>query len=50
MTTEMIFKYVMMSIGAWLGWLIGEFTPTFPLITVATLFVLYDSWSAYELD
>ena len=50
MTTEMVFKYVMMMIGAWLGWLIGEFTPTFPLITVATLFVLYDSWSAYELD
>lgn len=33
-----------------LGWLVGEFTPAFPLLAVAFLFVLYDAWSAYELD
>lgn len=36
--------------GGLLGWFIGHFEPTFPLIFVAIAFILYDSWSAYELD
>lgn len=39
-----------MTAGGILGWLVGEFSPAFPLIIIATLFVLYDAWSAFELD
>ena len=39
-----------MTCGGLVGWVIGKFEPAFPLIVIATLFVLYDSWSAYELD
>ena len=37
-------------VGGVVGWVIGRFEPAFPLIIIATLFVLYDAWSAYELD
>ena len=43
-------KWLALTIGGFFGWFIGEFEPAFPLIIVATLFVLYDAWSAYELD
>ena len=36
--------------GGLVGWIVGKFEPAFPLIIIATLFVLYDAWSAYELD
>lgn len=36
--------------GGILGWFVGEFRPTFPLILVAIAFIMYDSWTAYELD
>ena len=39
-----------MAIGGWLGWLIGEFHPTFPLIIVAIIFIVYDAYTAYCLD
>lgn len=39
-----------LTMGGIAGWLVGEFAPAFPLIIIATLFVLYDAWSAYELD
>lgn len=42
--------WLVMSLGGLIGWFVGEFTPAFPLITIATLFVLYDAWSAFELD
>lgn len=44
------FDYIVMILGGVCGWFVGEFKPTFPLVIIATLFVLYDSWSAYELD
>lgn len=44
------FSLIMLTIGGCLGWVVGKFEPAFPLIIVATLFVLYDSWTAYELD
>ena len=50
MNMEKVFEYCIMSLGGVIGWFVGEFTPAFPLIIIATLFVLYDSWSAYELD
>ena len=39
-----------LAIGGIVGWVVGKFSPAFPLIIIATLFVLYDAWSAYELD
>ena len=37
-------------IGGALGWLVGELEPTFPLIIVAVIFIVYDAWTAYCLD
>lgn len=37
-------------IGGGIGWLIAEFEPTFPLIIVAIIFIVYDAWTAYQLD
>lgn len=45
-----ITKWLALTVGGIFGWFVGEFEPAFPLIIVATLFVLYDAWSAYELD
>ena len=39
-----------LTFGGVVGWVVGRFEPAFPLIIIATLFVLYDAWSAYELD
>jgi hypothetical protein len=50
MNLEKVFEWCFMTLGGVAGWVIGEFTPAFPLIIIATLFVLYDSWSAFELD
>ena len=43
-------EYVLSILGGLVGWFIGVFDPTFPLILVAIAFILYDSWTAYELD
>ena len=43
-------KAAFVAIGGWVGWLIGEFKPTFPLIIVAIIFIVYDAWTAYQLD
>lgn len=43
-------KWLSLTVGGIFGWIVGKFEPAFPLIIVATLFVLYDAWSAYELD
>lgn len=37
-------------IGGGLGWFIGEFAPAFPLIIVAVVFIMYDAFTAYQLD
>ena len=47
---ERVFEWIMLTAGAFIGWVVGRFEPAFPLIIIATLFVLYDAWSAYELD
>lgn len=44
------FEWFFLAIGGAIGWLIGRFEPAFPLLAVAFMFVLYDAWSAYELD
>ena len=43
-------EWLMGIAGGFVGWFVGIFKPTFPLILVAIAFILYDSWSAYELD
>lgn len=43
-------KWLFLTIGGAIGWVIGRFEPAFPLLAVAFMFVLYDAWSAYELD
>ena len=47
---ERLFEWLMLTAGGIIGWVVGRFEPAFPLIIIATLFVLYDAWSAYELD
>ncbi len=37
-------------IGGGMGWLVAEFRPTFPLIVVAVVFIVYDAWTAFQLD
>lgn len=44
------FEWLSLTFGGVVGWIVGKFEPSFPLIIIATLFVLYDAWSAYELD
>ena len=43
-------EWFSLTIGGIIGWIVGRFEPAFPLIIIATLFVLYDAWSAYALD
>ena len=45
-----VFEWLSLIFGGIIGWVVGKFEPAFPLIIIATLFVLYDAWSAYELD
>lgn len=50
---EMIFKIwkmMAMCAGGMVGWLVAEFRPTFPLVVVAVVFILYDAYTAYRLD
>lgn len=44
------FEWLSLTLGGIIGWIVGRFEPTLPLIVIAMLFVLYDAWSAYELD
>ena len=47
---EKVFEWLFLTLGGVIGWFVGKFEPAIPLIIIATLFVLYDAWSAYELD
>jgi len=47
---EKIVEWLSLTFGGLIGWVFGRFEPAFPLMMVAMLFVLYDAWSAYELD
>lgn len=46
----MDWKILFATIGGGIGWLIGECKPTIPLIIVAVVFILYDAWTAYQLN
>ena len=43
-------KAAFVALGGWIGWLVGEFQPTFPLVIVAIIFIVYDAWTAFQLD
>lgn len=45
-----ICKAIWLAIGGAVGWLVDEFEPTFPLIIVMILFVVYDAVTAFQLD
>ena len=45
-----IAKYVWALIGGGLGWIVGEFRPTFPLIIITVIFIVSDAWTAYQLE
>lgn len=45
-----ICKFLMMAFGGIIGWIVAEFRPSFPLIVVAIIFILYDAYCAYKLD
>lgn len=47
---EKYVDFIAAIIGGLVGWFVGKFEPTFPLILVAIAFIIYDSWTAYELD
>lgn len=50
MDINKILEFLVGLIGGLFGWFMGIFAPTFPLIFVAIAFIVYDSWTAYELD
>jgi hypothetical protein len=43
-------KILFAATGGYIGWAINEFKPTFPLIVVVIVFIVYDAWTAYQLD
>ncbi len=45
-----IWKAFFAFIGGCVGWFVAEFKPTFPLIIVAVIFIVYDAYTAYALD
>lgn len=47
---EKTLEWIVAIVGGVLGWFVGMFEPTFPLILVAIAFIVYDSWTAFELD
>lgn len=49
-TANLIWKYLCYATGAVTGYLIAEFEPTFPLITVAIIFILFDAYTAWDLN
>lgn len=49
-TVNIVWKYICYVIGAVAGYLIAEFEPTFPLITVAIIFILFDAYTAWDLN
>ena len=47
---ERYLEWIFCFLGGIVGWFVGKFEPTFPLIYVAIAFIVYDSWTAYELE
>lgn len=43
-------KGVCAFLGGIFGWFVAEFQPTFPLMAVVIILIVYDAWTAYQLD
>ena len=43
-------KLLFCGVGGGIGWLIAELKPAFPLAIIAIVFIVYDAWTAYQLD
>jgi len=43
-------KHIWLLLGAFAGWLVATFSPTFPLLIIAIIFMVYDSVTAYKLS
>jgi len=43
-------KTIWLLLGALSGWFVGTFKPTFPLLIIAIIFMVYDSVTAYKLS
>ena len=50
MRMEHIYKSVFATLGAFVGWLLASFRPTFPLLGVVLCFIVYDAISALRLE
>lgn len=44
-----LYKVAFITFGGVIGWIVDKFEPTFPLIIITLLFILYDSLTAYQL-
>ena len=44
------FKILFITVGGYVGLLINEFKPTFPIMIIVIIFILYDTWTAYQLN
>lgn len=44
-----LIKSTNLTIGGLFGWFVGTFKPSFPLMIIAVIFILYDAWTAYRL-
>lgn len=43
-------KMIWSALGAAVGWVVGEFSPAFPLVVVMVVFICADAWTAWKLD
>ena len=43
-------KSLICILGGGIGWIVAEFEPAFPLVVVTVIFIVYDAWTAYQLD
>jgi undecaprenyl pyrophosphate phosphatase UppP len=47
---EEVMKWGSIIVGGGVGWFIEKFEPAFPLGAVAVILIIYDAWTAYQLD
>ena len=47
---EEVWKWLSIILGGGIGWFVGEFEPTFPLGVVVVILIVYDAWTAFQLD
>lgn len=43
-------KTAFVAVGGGIGWVVAEFEPTFPLMLVVIILIIYDAFTAFSLD